>query len=318
MTPVLVVGESLIDLVRRPDGTESTHPGGSPMNVAVGLARLGVDVWFQTAVGADPFGAQIRDHLTANRVAFSEAESVIDSPTGVARADLDDNGAASYTFDITWSPRQLAIGEAGSLHVGSIATILEPGADATLELVRSVSGAVVVTFDPNIRPTITPDVYAVRRRVEDLVACAHLVKASDDDVSFLYPGVPLARVAAQWQMLGARTVVITRGAAGCIGWAGGTVVELPAPPVKVADTIGAGDSFMAGLIAGMKQHDLAQEPERLAAPGVLSELLRFAAACAAVTVSRYGADPPHLDEMLLPTSPGQSGHEEIDERPSAS
>jgi fructokinase len=272
---LLVVGESLVDVVRRTDGTVVERPGGSPLNVAVALARLGEDVELLTALGADAHGELVRQHVVASGV------SVLAAPlprTAVAQATLDDSGAATYVFDLAWDLTGAPDPATPEwLHVGSIGTVLQPGADQVAALVAKHHGSCPISFDPNCRPLLTPE--PDLPAVEALVAQCDVVKLSDEDAAFLLPGVPLDELLRRWRALGPRLVVVTRGADGALALSD-ELVEIPVPPGgPVIDTVGAGDTFMAGLIATR---------------GTSCDL---AATASRITVSRVGADPPWKDEL---------------------
>ncbi|MFN2539913.1 MAG: carbohydrate kinase family protein [Mycobacteriales bacterium] len=277
---VLVVGEALVDVVTRPDGTVAEVPGGSPANVAVALARLGDEVELLTALGSDPFGDLVRRHVEGS------GAKVLAAPlarTAVAHATLDASGAATYVFDIAWQldePPEHSTPE--WLHVGSIGTVLQPGAGQVAALVSSYQGVCPISFDPNCRPLLTPEPDLAA--VEALVAQCDVVKLSDEDARWLLPGLTLEEVLRRWRELGPRLVVVTRGAAGALALTD-ELVEVPVPDGDpVIDTVGAGDTFMAGLIA------------------TRGTSLQLAAAAARITVSRVGADPPSSQE-LRPSRP---------------
>jgi fructokinase len=234
-----------------------------------------------------------------------------DLPTSVATALIDDDGAATYTFDLTWElpgiADRLAFMLQGTtlLHTGSIATMLAPGATDVLAAVEYAHPRATISFDPNCRPSIITNVDYARRHVEKFVSLADVVKASDEDLAWLYPGEDVLESARRWMTLG-RTerpamVVVTRGAAGPWGITASGEAECPAPKVEVADTVGAGDSFMAALLSGLVDRGLDGAQNRkdlreLPAEG-LGELLAHAAKAAAVTVSRPGANPPTRVEL---------------------
>ncbi|HKU12162.1 MAG TPA: carbohydrate kinase [Sinomonas sp.] len=303
-----VIGEGLIDVVHKPTGTDS-HPGGSPLNVAIGLARLDHPVQFIGRYGDDPNGRLLTQHLKAAGVLVPLPPD--GTPTSVAAAELDHKGAASYTFDLDWHLPDLReslstlLGATTLLHTGSIATVLEPGAAQVLSAVERARPRATIGFDPNCRPTITTDREAVRPLVERFVALADVVKASDEDLAWLYPGVDPLESARRWKSLGApeepAIVVVTRGAEGPWGICAAGEVEVPAAKIRVADTVGAGDSFMAALLSGVVDRALdgAQRRGELRRldRDELRRLLDFAARAAAVTVSRPGANPPSRAEL---------------------
>ena len=295
MTPrFAVVGEALVDVVVPPGGEPRRSPGGSPMNVAVGLARLDLDTVLVTEVGDDDAGRLVLDHLRGSGVEVDESSVVAGSPTSTATARLDEHGAASYDFDLRWTlgPRALPPG-ATALHVGSLGAAMRPGRDSVVDLVtQAARGGLMVTFDPNARPTITPDAEQAWADVREVAAASDVVKLSDEDLEFLQPGARFAEVAER--LLGGRTklVVVTAGGTGAFAASADGSVEVVSRPVDVMDTVGAGDSFMAALLAVVVEHGL----DRLDGPR-LRAYLAAAHQAAAVTVSRRGADPPRRDEL---------------------
>lgn len=298
----LVIGEALIDIVERPGEEPAAHPGGSPANVAVGLARLGREVELVTWFGADPHGSVLRSHIELENIRLSAA-SARASRTSTARARLDASGSATYVFDLEWAPpRPEPVVTPLVVHTGSIAAVLEPGAGTVAETVAAYRDTATITYDPNVRPDLmgTPD--EARVPIERMVAQADLVKASDEDLAWLYPRTAPEDAARRWAAAGPAVVVVTRGAEGA--WAvTDTGAELTVAPVRVdvADTVGAGDSFTAGLIDGLWTAGLlgADRREALRAVDVptLQRVLDDAAHIAAITVSRAGANPPTRGEL---------------------
>lgn len=298
MTDVLVVGEALVDVVRGQDGREVRMPGGSAANVAVALARLGRAVTLHTCLGDDTDGAAVADWLAASGVRTSL--SVIPR-TAVAEAVLDGTGGATYSFAIRWAPAHVAQ-HCDVLHVGSIGALLEPGATTVRAAVDRSRATALVTFDPNVRPRLTPDRDAVRRDVEHLVASADVVKVSAEDARWLYPGTPPDAVAGAWARTGPRLVVLTDGPDGARAWtARGDRLDVAAPRVRAVDTIGAGDTFQGALIDGLVAHGCVGDAARRRLDGLdreeLAAVLLRAARAAAITVSRAGADPPEAAEL---------------------
>ena len=301
---ILVVGESLVDIVVRSDGRRSEHPGGSPANVAVGLGRLGHPVMLATSLGDDERGQVVRAALERSHVELAP-DSVSAAPTSTATAWLDARGAARYDFDITWDPAGLDSVSIGPLvHTGSIAAYLGPGADAVEQLVKRAAETALVTFDPNIRPRLFDDREAVLTRLTRLVASCGVVKVSDEDLDWLYPGIAPTAVARSWIDLGAGLVVITAGARGSFAVHSAGEVHVASSTTPVIDTVGAGDSFMSGLIDAMVTTGLVESGGADPAAGVrglsLSDLrsyMHHANISAAITIGRPGADPPTRTEL---------------------
>jgi fructokinase len=298
---VLVVGEALVDVVRRTDGTTAEHPGGSPANVALGLARLGRPARLLTRIGDDARGTAVRAHLEASGVGL-EPGSVVPGPTSTATAVLDPAGVASYDFAIDWDlPGSIDTGSAAALHTGSIAAFLPPGGDRVVALLERVAGRLTISYDPNARPRLmgAPDVALAR--VEKIVGRSDVVKVSDEDLAWLAPGVDPVVIARSWLDGGPALVVVTRGGAGALAVTRSGLVEVPAPPVVVVDTVGAGDAFMsalidhlagAGLLGGERRAAL-----REATPDDVRRMLTHAVRVAAITCARAGANPPTRAEL---------------------
>ncbi|BDZ40142.1 carbohydrate kinase family protein [Microbacterium suwonense] len=296
---VVVIGEALIDIVHRADGRVDEVPGGSPANVALTVGRLGDAAELVAAVGADAHGDVIRAWLAESGVRLSAVEG---ERTATSTARLAADGSATYEFDITWRlPADLSIGTPGVVHAGSIASILHPGADVVQQLLRTAESTALITFDPNVRPALIPDRDDARRRVEALVALADVVKASDEDLTWLYPERSPLDSADAWRRSGPAVVVVTTGGDGAAAVTRGGVTRSPGRPVTVVDTVGAGDTFMGALIHGLLHLRFAGAEARpllreIDAPD-LERILSFAARAAAITVSRPGADPPRRAEL---------------------
>jgi fructokinase len=297
MTGVLVVGESLIDIVQRPDGSTVEHAGGSAANVAVALARLGRPVEFWTAYADDPRGGVLARHLNQSAVGLAGDPHSLER-TATALATLADDGSASYTFDIEWRLNPVPDVAPVVVHTCSIGAVTAPGADDVRRLLEAVRPGATLSYDVNARPAVTGTGPEVVRAVEEVVALADLVKASDEDLEALYPDATLEQAVDHLLGLGPGAVVVTRGRHGAIWFGADGRVEAPATDVQVADTIGAGDTFGAAMIDAL--WELGALGGRLA--GLAAEevqgVLRHAARAAAVTVSRPGADPPYRHELL--------------------
>lgn len=287
-----VFGESLVDVIRT-SGASQARPGGSPLNVAVGLARLGAEVEFATSFGRDDAGRAIAEHLEGAGVAVTTG-SLGDAPTSVAEASIDEAGHARYTFDITWDPAVEPQSPAAVAHVGSISAVLVPGAGRVLEWVRSVRATTVVSYDPNIRPSITGG--NVRADVDRVAALADIVKVSAEDVHALASSE--GELVDGWLSGGCSLVLVTDGENGVRFSTRAGTRTIPAVASSVVDTVGAGDSYMAGLLWSLATASLLDRA--LLGAASLDEFARhaaFAAGCAAITVGREGADPPSLRDV---------------------
>jgi fructokinase len=298
---VLVVGESLIDIVHAADGTTREYAGGSAANVAVALARLERPVRFVTAWADDERGRVLAEHTTAAGVQLASDPHVLDR-TATAAATIGPDGAASYAFDLDWRIGAVDLDEPPLVvHTCSLGAVLEPGADEVRALLGQLRPSATVSYDVNARPAITgtgPDVVEL---VEKMAALSDLVKASDEDLEHLYPHLDTEAAARRLLALGPAAVVVTRGGDGAT-WVDSTqVVEVASLPVRVADTIGAGDTFGAAMIDGLWRRDRLGAAGRAAlrelAAAEVAEVLGHAARAAAVTVSRPGADPPYRAEL---------------------
>jgi fructokinase len=289
---VVVIGEALIDVVASSEGTVE-HPGGSPANVAYGLGRLGISTSLLTSIGDDERGAAIERHLGRAGVALLPG-SKHQGRTASATATLAADGSAHYEFDISWDLRAVAPGFLPKvIHTGSIATFLAPGAAAVRLLLEQAHRECVITYDPNIRPALLGSHAEAAALFEELVPLTDVVKLSDEDAQWLYPHKQLEEAAARILQLGAGLAVITKGSEGSLLATAATQLHVPSVKSVVADTIGAGDSYMAALIYGL----LSRGVDGLS-PDVLESLGRTASRAAAITVRRAGANPPTVEELL--------------------
>jgi fructokinase len=290
---VLVMGESLVDVVRASDGSTSEHVGGSAANVAVALARLGRTVRFATSFADDPYGRMVARHLDRAGVRLANQPHSI-ARTSTAIATLYTEGAAHYEFDLDWvlDPPTME-GPPAAVHVCSLGAVLSPGSEVVHAAVSRLRGSALVSYDINARPVITGSGPDLLERVERMVASSQLVKASDEDLAALYPTLALADAAHGLLERGPAAVVVTRGGEGAVWFSRSGRVEVSAIPVPVADTIGAGDTFSAALLDGLLgRGELAALDE-----AAVREVLARAVRAAAVTVSRPGADPPYASEL---------------------
>lgn len=302
---LMVIGEALVDVLSGGLSAPEAYVGGSPMNVAVGLARLGHSVGFVGQYGTDEYGDMIHRHLRDNSVI--ELCPRTDRPTSTAKGLLDPAGSATYSFDISWDLKTLegaaatALEEAQVLHVGSIGAFLEPGATAVIDAVERARGHATISFDPNVRSALIEDKEEAIAKIEHIVSMADVVRASDSDLEWLYPDRDARDTAQAWLGLGASLVCVTYGSGGPWAVVSGGEARAKAVPVEVEDTVGAGDSFMAALISALVERELvtAAKRDKLAniSPTVVKEVIDYAARAAAITVSRAGANPPYLHEI---------------------
>lgn len=292
---VSVVGESVVDFLPDGRGGHLARPGGSPANVARGLARLGRPVRLRTALGEDEPGRLLFASLTGDGVDVDPA-SRRPGASSTAVATLDALGQARYEFDVHWDCGPLALAPSTAwLHTGSIATVRPPGA-AEVErlLARAVALDVPTSIDLNVREPLPWDHATAHRHLRRLAGHATVVKASTDDLALLAPGRDPVHAARDW-LAGASTqlVVLTLGPRGAWASTGADDIEAAAPAVRLVDTVGAGDAFMAALIDGL----LASPPEQRWEARRLTTTLRRACVAAAICCEREGADPPTQAEL---------------------
>ncbi|MFX0538344.1 carbohydrate kinase family protein [Ornithinimicrobium sp. Y1847] len=303
-TSILTVGEALVDIVVPADGGESSsHVGGSPANVAMGLAALDHDSRLTAYLGQDEDGVRVREHLLDADVVLTDGSTAAPR-TSTATAHLDEEGVATYDFDLTWVVGEQDLTGVGHLHTGSIACTLEPGGSAVVRLMAEAREQATISYDPNCRPTIMGTPQDARQRIEECIGRADVVKASLEDVEWLYADAPADEVAQLWGRLGPALVIVTRGERGAIVHLSGAdvTVELEPRTVPVVDTVGAGDSFMAGLLSGLLDDGLLGSSEaRRALQGASLEdvepALNRAGASASWTVGRAGAAAPTRTDL---------------------
>ena len=299
MIQVWVTGEVLIDLI--PEGSDRKPiVGGGPANTAKALAKIGIDIQFIDGISTDDYGQMAKDELISAGVKLDYVK-FSDKPTCLAIVSLSDSGSASYefiientaTFDFTsdWLPNPKSEGPS-LLHIGTLATAIEPGASVLFEWAQSVAKVAPIVFDPNIRPAVIGDRKQYVMQVERWVSISSAVKVSDEDLKWLYPSLEIEQVVNNWLAKGPSLIVVTRGDIGLAGYRVGEKVSVDAVKVVVADTVGAGDTVGAIFVEAIVKDGL----ETLS--GVrLEMMLKRAANAAAITVSRTGANPPTLKEI---------------------
>ncbi len=297
---IWVCGEVLIDLIPGADGVRVPHVGGGPANTAKALARLGHDVQFIDGISTDEYGVAARKELLDDEVKLDLALTS-DKPTCLAIVSLDANGGASYEFkidgtatfdfDLKWLPDPSRY-KPQVLHIGTLVTVIQPGADVLYNWAMQVAEFAPIVFDPNIRPSVMGDRDLYEAAVEKWAALSSVIKVSDDDMAWLYPGQKYEDVAQRWLNDGAALVVVTRGSNGIIGFTADGAVEVDGAKITVADTVGAGDTVGAIIVEAMIEKGI------LALTGdVLKATLHRAAVAAGITCSRKGAQPPYKHEL---------------------
>jgi len=298
--PIWVAGEVLIDLIPQKNGERLAVVGGGPANTAKALARLGMDSYFIDGMSTNEYGQQAKAEFDADGVKLDYVK-FSDKPMCLATVTLDESGSASYeflidgtaTFDFQreWLPNPV-VGNPAVFHIGTLVPLIEPGASVLFEWAQEINQVAPIVFDPNIRPSVVSD----RARYESIVrkwaSLANIVKLSEDDIAWLYPGRLQEEVAAEWLSMGVDLVVITLGSEGLLGITRQGSVTVPGVKITVADTVGAGDTVGAILVEGVVKYGVA---------GLVGETLKAvltrAAAAAAITCSRAGAQPPYLHEL---------------------
>ncbi len=298
---IWVCGEVLIDLI--PDevtGVKQAIVGGGPANTAKALARLGFDTYFIDGMSTDAYGQSAKAELEADKVHLDYVK-FSDLPTCTADVTLDSKGSASYiftidgtaTFDfsIDWLPNPVEH-HPHVLHIGTLATIIEPGASVLHDWSSTVADFAPIVFDPNIRSSVLGDRDVYEAAVAKWTAISSVVKVSDDDLAWLFPKIDLIDVAKKWVSEGVALVVVTKGADGLVGVTASGVIQVPGVKVDVVDTVGAGDTVGAIIVEGLIQQGLGA----LTGEALEAVLVR-AAKAAAITCSRAGAQPPTKEEL---------------------
>ena len=299
MGQVWVTGEVLIDLI--PEGADHKPiVGGGPANTATALAKLGIDTHFIDGISSDQYGQMAKDELVTAGVKLDYVK-YSDKPICLAIVSLSESGSATYefvientaTFDFTldWLPNPQT-DRPSLLHIGTLATVIEPGASVLFDWAQSVARVAPIVFDPNIRPAVISDRAQYVAQVERWVAISSAVKVSDEDIKWLYPGLEIDQVVNNWLKKGPSLVVVTYGDKGLAGYREDENVSVDSVKVKVADTVGAGDTVGAVLVEAIAKDGLAS-----LTGSRLETMLKRAAKAAAITVSRVGANPPTSEEL---------------------
>ncbi|MBR0738551.1 carbohydrate kinase [Bradyrhizobium liaoningense] len=306
---LMTSGDALIDFVptRNADGREAVMPavGGSCLNVAIGLARLGAPTGFVGGISTDLFGRMIADHAAASNVELDLAtRSDHQTTLAFVRIVACESHYAFYDAETAtreWTYRRgtIPFDRVEALHVGSTTLVNDQGAAEATALIADARASSTISFDPNCRPNLVKDKPAYLARMAAFAAEADLIKMSDVDFAYLFGDEPYRQRATALLEQGASLVVITRGNDGAMAWhAGAGQIEVAAPEVEVADTIGAGDSFQAALLFALhKQGRIGRQTLKGIAADELRRALSFAANCAGLTCTRPGADPPWSHEI---------------------
>jgi fructokinase len=296
---VWVVGEVLIDLI--PHGSEHVAVvGGGPANTAKALAKLGVKTYLIDGVSNDEYGQMAKAELLSDNVLLDYVQ-FSNKPTCTAKVTLSKSGSATYefviedtaTFDFSasWLPDPHSI-KPSLLHIGTLATVIEPGASVLFEWAQSIAHITPIVFDPNIRPAVLGNRNEYVKKVEKWVAISSAVKVSDEDLNWLYPGNAIDEIVNEWLEKGVELVVVTLGDKGITAYRMHEQISVHAVKVFVADTVGAGDTVGAVLVEAIVKNGL----DKLTGE-VLKNMLNRATKAAAITVSRTGANPPSKEEI---------------------
>jgi fructokinase len=296
---VWVVGEVLIDLISDAD-QQLAVVGGGPANTAKALAKLGVKTYFIDGISNDEYGQMAKTELLSANVLLDYAQ-FSSKPTCTAKVSLSKTGSASYefviedtaTFDFSdpWLPDPQKM-QPSLLHIGTLATVIEPGASVLFKWAQSIANFASIVFDPNIRPAVLGNRDEYVKKVEKWVSVSSVVKVSDEDLHWLYSGKPIDEIVGNWLEVGVQLVVVTLGDKGITAYRKNEQINVDAVRVVVADTVGAGDTVGAVLVEAIVNNGL----DKLTG-GLLETMLNRAVKAAAITVSRTGANPPSKKEL---------------------
>lgn len=311
----LVIGEALVDEIEGRDGIMRRIPGGSMLNVAIGLRRLNRTVRLVTDIGNDDDGEMLAEYAASNGLElWLRPDAERNNPTSIARATVAESGQVSYDVDFTWDIQSTPVSGAckldlevlapHSVAIGSFVCHFEPGASKVRSWVEMLRSTATIFYDPNVRPNVLEDLETIRAQVEDFVRISDIVKVSRKDITALYGAdVDVDAKVKEWLASGPALVVLTTGADGATMYsASGYIVGVAAPRVDVVDTVGAGAAFFSALIDGLSRVSLdgaeARENLRTISLTNLQTLGAYAATAATITVSRSGANPPSRDELI--------------------
>jgi fructokinase len=279
--------------------------GGSPFNVAVGLQRLGQRAAFMGGVSRGFLGERLMRALHDEGVS-QQCVQMLGALTTLSLVGLDAQGVPSYSFYgagcadrlLTMAALDTLPAETQAIHFGSYAMVVAPVAAVQRALVEREHGRRVIAYDPNVRLNVEPDLHVWRDALDWMAARTHVLKVSDEDLGLLYPGTALAELARRWRAAGVAAVVVTRGGKGASAWVQDVEVAIAPVPVTVVDTVGAGDTFQAAMLAALAERGLLSPTALPQVPADLwREVLGFAARAAAITCSRRGADLPRRAEL---------------------
>jgi fructokinase len=311
---IVVSGEALMDVFAA--GSTATgmaldaRIGGSPLNVALGLARLAQPVAFLGGVSTGFLGDRLMQALAEEGVNTATTHRLA-APTTISLVGLDAQGVASYAFygngaadcmlplaALQSPPTAAVVAHASAFHFSSYAMVVDPVASTQRALIDAVWARSVISYDPNVRLNVQPDLQQWLATLQWMLPRTALLKVSDEDLGLLYPGTAPAALATQWLAAGVQLVVVTRGAQGAWAWTAQHHVATAPVAVQVVDTVGAGDTFSAALLVGLAEHGaLSREALTQLPMATLQTVMSFAAQAAAITCSRRGADLPRRSEL---------------------
>lgn len=308
---ILCCGEALIDFIPASDNqTYRPCPGGSILNIAVGLGRMNVPVGFLSRLSTDLFGDILQRHLHQNKVDLLLSPRV-NGQTTLAFVSIDDSfspepqyafyaqGAVDRMMTLNDLPEKLS-DDVVALHFGSISLVLEPGASTLEAIMQREKSQRIITLDPNVRPIVINDWPAYRARFKGWLSCVDILRMSDADLQHIYPEDTIETLLPNWFNLGVSLVVLTRGADGAVGFLPtGQIISVASEKILIRDTVGAGDTFFAALLAYLYEKNYLSSQSSLARLSTddLHACLVFASKAAAINCTRNGADPPYRHEM---------------------